>query len=86
MVGFSEDDVVLEVVRRAQGPKCLATFPHSGQAEAVMLLSVLALDPPSAALLANSKVDGSVCTYSCGKMIMLYLVIHGTIYCYILNY
>ena len=26
--------------------------------EAVMLLSVLALDPPSAALLANSKVDG----------------------------
>eukprot|EP00439_Symbiodinium_sp_Y106_P060166 s3190_g8.t2 len=35
MVGFSEDDVVLE---------------------AVMLLSVLALDPPSAALLANSKV------------------------------
>ena len=83
MVGFSEDDVVLEVVRRAQGPKCLA-FPHSGQAEAVMLLSVLALDPPSAALLANSKVDGSVCTYSCGKMIMLYLVIHGTFYYFLL--
>ncbi|CAE7252969.1 KAP115 [Symbiodinium natans] len=35
MVGFSEDDVVLE---------------------AVMLLSVLALDPPAAALLVNSKV------------------------------
>ncbi|CAE7737867.1 KAP115 [Symbiodinium pilosum] len=35
MVGFSEDDVVLEVV---------------------MLLSVLALDPPAAVMLANSKV------------------------------
>jgi len=37
MVGFAEDDVVLE---------------------AVMLLSVLALDPPSAALLPSSKVIG----------------------------